>query len=89
MMCLIFYVYIFRIVAAISVGALLYHIYGAQCQLPGSILTQHPVATEQILELDTSLSHCEIYLEISEYGELVPVSLFQLAVQRHMGFAFR
>jgi len=76
--------------ADMFVRALLYHMcgtYNPSCL--AQILTQHFVATKQILELDISLSHCEIYLESFECGELVPVSLFHFAVHRHMGLAFR
>ena len=76
--------------ADIFMGALLYHMCGTQNpSYLEQTLTQHFVTTKQVLELDISLSHCEIYLESFECGELVPISLFHFAVHRHVGLAFR
>lgn len=62
---------------------------GAAAQHEVSLLTQHSVAAEQILQLDSSLSHCKIYLQSVEFRELVPVSLFQFAFQHHVGLTIR
>jgi hypothetical protein len=52
-------------------------------------LTQQSVTTKQILQLDASLSHGEIYLESFERRELMAAPLFQFAVQRHVRLALR